>query len=107
MVSPAMGDKGQNLLLIIQGLEDSAVWPPSTINAFQDTCKYGNDAHLSLYPSMDHSDVLSASSPEWLSFLRERFEGKTSRGGCKKTVNTPFDASHMAAKLEDSEWQDL
>ncbi|OJJ37009.1 hypothetical protein ASPWEDRAFT_38645 [Aspergillus wentii DTO 134E9] len=97
MVSPAMGSKTEQPLLIVQGLNDTTILPQITINSFHDTCKYGSQAHLSLYPGMDHGDVLTASSPEWTRFLRERFEGKSTSGGCKKTVNAPFDATHMTA----------
>lgn len=99
LVSPAMGNKADQPILIIQGMKDTAVLPQITINAFNDTCEYGNEAQLSLYPDINHGDVLAASSSEWLSFLQERFEGtKSTVGGCKQTVNTPFDASSMVTK---------
>lgn len=95
MASPAMGDKAEQPLLIIQGLQDTTILPQTTINSFHDACEYGTEAHLSLYQGMDHGDLLTASSTEWVRFLRERFEGKNTSGKCNKTVHTPFDATHM------------
>ena len=102
MVSPAMGSKSDQPILLIQGLEDTTILPQTTINSFHDTCEHGNEVHLSLYPGMDHSPVIPASAPEWLGFLRERFEGKNSTGECKKTIHAPFDATHMASERDMS-----
>lgn len=90
-----MGDKAEKPLLIVQGLQDTTILPQININAFNDTCQSGSEAHLSLYQGMDHGDLLTASSPEWLHFLRERFDGKVMSGKCNKTVHAPFDATHM------------
>lgn len=96
MSAPAMGSKGKEPLLIVQGLADTTILPQITIKAFNDTCGFGNEAHLNLYQGIDHGDVLTASSPDWLRFLRERFEGKSTSGECKKTVSGPLDTAHMA-----------
>lgn len=101
MNAPAMGSKGHQPLLIVQGLSDTTILPQITIDAFNDTCQFGNEAHLNLYPGIDHGDILGASSPDWLRFLRDRFEGKNTSGVCKKTVSGAFDATHMA-KLDQS-----
>lgn len=94
--APAMGNKTEQPLLIVQGLADTTILPEATVNSFHDTCKYGSKAHLSLYPGIDHGDLLTASSPEWLRFLHERFEGKNiTGGGCTQTTHAPFDAAHM------------
>lgn len=108
LVSPAMGDNANKPILIVQGMEDTSVLPQISINAFNDTCEYGNEAYLSLYPGIKHRDVIAASAPEWLSFLQERFEGtKSTGGGCKQTVNTPFDASNMVINPRNYKVQDL
>ncbi|KAJ6111322.1 Alpha/Beta hydrolase protein [Penicillium sp. IBT 18751x] len=103
MVAPANGSKAEQPLLIIQGLNDTAVLPQITINSYHDTCHHGNEAHLSLYPGMDHSDVLTASSPEWLAFLRALFNNQFSRGKCSKIVRHPFDETHMVTESETTE----
>ncbi|PYI27266.1 hypothetical protein BP00DRAFT_439344 [Aspergillus indologenus CBS 114.80] len=49
----ANGSTAETPMLIVQGLNDTAVLPEITL-------------HMSLYADMDHTDVLTASSPEWL-----------------------------------------
>lgn len=93
--APANGSKAEQPLLIVQGLADTTILPKITVDAYNDTCAFGNEAHLNLYPGMDHGDVITASSADWLRFLRERFEGKSTSGKCQKRVVSPFDASHM------------
>lgn len=108
MAAPAMGDKSEQPLLIIQGLADTTILPKVTVDAFRDACEYGSKAHLSLYANMDHGDVLTASSPQWLRFLRERFEGKNpTSGDCHQTSHGPFDPIHMATLNQSSIILDL
>lgn len=107
MNAPAMGAKAEQPLLVVQGLADTTILPQITVNAYNDTCGFGNEAHLNLYPGIDHGDVITASSPDWLRFLRERFEGKSTSGECKKTVSGPFDPAHMATLNQSSIILDL
>ena len=100
MVAPANGDKAREPMMIIQGLNDTAVLPQTTINSFKDTCRYGNEAHLRLYPGMDHSDVLTASAPEWLAFIDGRFAGRKTTRNCTTITHPPFDAAHMVTDPE-------
>ncbi|KNG91055.1 hypothetical protein ANOM_000737 [Aspergillus nomiae NRRL 13137] len=100
MVAPANGDKAGEPMMIIQGLNDTAVLPQTTINSFKDTCRYGNEAHLRLYPGMDHSDVLTASAPEWLAFIDGRFAGRKTTRNCTTITHQPFDAAHMVTDPE-------
>lgn len=107
MNAPALGAKAETPLLIVQGLADTTILPEITVKAYNDTCGFGNEAHLNLYPGIDHGDVITASFPDWLRFLRERFEGKSTSGECRKTVSGPFDAAHMAALNQSSIILDL
>lgn len=107
MVAPANGSKAEQPLLIIQGLNDTAVLPQITINSYHEACRHGNEAHLSLYPGMDHSDVLTASSPEWLAFLRALFNKSFSTGKCRKVIHQPFDEIHMVTESETADLTSL
>ncbi|OGM48462.1 hypothetical protein ABOM_003412 [Aspergillus bombycis] len=100
MVAPANGDRAGEPMMIIQGLNDTAVLPQITISSFKDACRYGNEAHLRLYPGMDHSDVLTASSPEWLAFIDGRFASWKTTGNCSTITHQPFDAVHMVTDPE-------
>jgi pimeloyl-ACP methyl ester carboxylesterase len=103
MMSPANGSSATQPILIIQGGNDTAVLPQITIESYHDACQFGNEAHLRLYPGMDHSDVLTASSPEWLSFLQDRFTNKRSIGTCTRITRHPFDSAHMFTESEVSQ----
>ncbi|KAB8223483.1 Alpha/Beta hydrolase protein [Aspergillus novoparasiticus] len=103
MVAPANGDNAGEPMMIIQGLNDTAVLPQITVSSFKDACRYGNEAHLRLYPGMDHSDVLTASSPEWLAFIDGRFAGWKTPGNCSTITHQPFDAAHMVTEPEAAE----
>ncbi|KAB8077657.1 Alpha/Beta hydrolase protein [Aspergillus leporis] len=103
MVAPANGGKAGEPMMVIQGLNDTAVLPQITIKSYRDTCRYGNEAHLRLYPGMDHSDVLTASSPEWLAFISNRFTGENTTGRCSTITHKPFDAAHMVTSSEADE----
>ncbi|KAF7596470.1 hypothetical protein BBP40_001342 [Aspergillus hancockii] len=100
MVAPANGDKAGEPMMIVQGLNDTAVLPQITVNSYKDTCRHGNEAHLRLYPGMDHTDVLTASSPEWLAFIDHRFAGENTTGRCSTVTHKPFDAVHMVTSPE-------
>ncbi|KAE8377070.1 Alpha/Beta hydrolase protein [Aspergillus bertholletiae] len=103
MVAPANGDKAAEPMMIVQGLNDTAVLPQITIGSFKDSCLYGNEVHLKLYPGLDHSDVLTAGSPEWLGFLDHRFAGRNTTGNCSTITHRPFDAVHMVTHPEAAE----
>ncbi|KAL2787223.1 Alpha/Beta hydrolase protein [Aspergillus keveii] len=114
LVAPANGDRSSSPLLIIMGMNDTAVLPETTIASFDDTCGFGNEAHLRLYEGMDHTDVMLASAPEWFGFVDEQF-GMPGRArgcpaparGCTRKTYRPFDAEHMVTEAEVDEMQDL
>ncbi|KAF5856672.1 hypothetical protein ETB97_007028 [Aspergillus alliaceus] len=103
LVAPANGAKAREPMMIIQGLNDTAVLHQTTFASFMDTCRYGNEAHLRLYPGMDHSDVLTASSPESLAFINGRFAGRKSTGNYSIITHRPFDAAHVVTDPEAKE----
>ncbi|KAE8389517.1 hypothetical protein BDV23DRAFT_194421 [Aspergillus alliaceus] len=103
LVAPANGAKAREPMMIIQGLNDTAVLHQTTFASFMVTCRYGNEAHLRLYPGMDHSDVLTASSPEWLAFINGRFAGRKSTGNYSIITHRPFNAAHVVTDPEAKE----
>ncbi|KAG7291258.1 hypothetical protein NEMBOFW57_001270 [Staphylotrichum longicolle] len=99
--APAQGVKTSKPMLVIQGANDSVVFPDITDKAYNNSCKTGNAVHLSVYPELDHSAVVGASAPEWLEFINELFSGK-GLSGCATQTIAPFDAEH-ARKPGDTE----
>ncbi|KAA8644205.1 hypothetical protein EYZ11_004666 [Aspergillus tanneri] len=100
-VAPANGAQAAGPVMIVQGLNDTAVLPPITINSYRDACRYGNEMHLRLYKGMDHTDVLTASAPEWLTYISSRFAHPNhTHGECSTATRAPFDAAHMVTSSE-------
>ena len=87
-VAPANGAKAMGPLMIIQGLNDTAVLPEITIDSYDDTCRHGNEAHIRLYEGASHVDVFHTSAPEWLEFIRNQFaqEKGDFRGACSSAT---------------------
>ncbi|KAJ4135450.1 hypothetical protein NW765_009421 [Fusarium oxysporum] len=63
-------------LLVIQGAEDTLVYPDTSEEAFNDTCKEfagSTTAEYRLYPGLGHGAVLPASQQYFLSWIEDRF----------------------------------
>ncbi|KAK1465061.1 hypothetical protein CMEL01_12416 [Colletotrichum melonis] len=73
--APAQGGRASKPLLLVLGEDDTIVSEESGIASFNETCAYGNPVHMSIYPGLDHSAVLTAATPEWLAFFQDRFDG--------------------------------
>ncbi|KAK1479608.1 hypothetical protein CCUS01_04737 [Colletotrichum cuscutae] len=73
--APAQGGRASKPLLLVLGEDDTIVSEESGIASFDETCAYGNPVHMSIYPGLDHSAVLTAATPEWLAFFQDRFDG--------------------------------
>lgn len=87
-VAPANGAKATGPLMVIQGLNDTAVLPEITIDSYDDTCRHGNEAHIRLYKGANHVDVFHKSAPEWLEFVRNQFAQKKGdfHGACSSAT---------------------
>jgi len=87
-VAPANGARAAGPLMIIQGLNDTAVLPEITTDSYDDTCRHGNEAHIRLYEGASHIDVFHASAPEWLEFLSNQFAQKKGNlhGACSSVT---------------------
>jgi pimeloyl-ACP methyl ester carboxylesterase len=79
-------------LLVIQGKEDPIVYPDTSEEAFDDTCKTyakSTTAEYRLYPGLGHGAVLPASQQYFLSWIEDRFNKVSLKKGCKKLTLTP------------------
>ncbi|KAK1493446.1 hypothetical protein CABS01_11615 [Colletotrichum abscissum] len=85
--APAQGGRASKPLLLVLGEDDTIVSEESGTASFDETCVYGNPVHMSIYPGLDHSAVLTAATPEWLAFFQDRFAGKPF-GGCSTLFRT-------------------
>ncbi|OAA56794.1 hypothetical protein ISF_07310 [Cordyceps fumosorosea ARSEF 2679] len=50
-------------VLVVQGLNDTAVLAQSTREVYENACKIGSEVHLVEYMAMEHSPVIAASEP--------------------------------------------
>ncbi|KAJ8118476.1 hypothetical protein OPT61_g565 [Boeremia exigua] len=98
--APAQGDRASRPLLVIQGANDTTVYPSLTLKAYKQACKAGNRIRLSIYPGLEHSPSSGASSPEWLGFIGGLFEGIDMHDCSVETVS-PFDLEHARTPAED------
>lgn len=78
----ALGKRGYEELLVLQGTDDQTVNYNVTEEAYHTACAAGNNVRLSLYPGLDHRPVLTASAPEFLGWLDERFRGVSASQQC-------------------------
>lgn len=85
MYGSGLGKQAQAPMLVVQSTGDHTVPYNVTVTAAKTTCKAGGGypVELSLYPVIDHSTTPGASSPEWLDWLRGRFEGKPHARHCE------------------------
>ncbi|KAF4775297.1 hypothetical protein HER10_EVM0008950 [Colletotrichum scovillei] len=98
--APAQGDRASKPLLLVLGEDDTIVSEESGAASFEETCAYGNPVHMSIYPGLDHSAVLTAATPEWLAFFQDRFAGKALGEGCSNETKIPFDLEHAQRPLD-------
>lgn len=105
--APAQGDRSPAPILVIQGQNDTAVSWTVTQQAYEDSCKFGNEVHLRLFPTQGHRPSLTAGAPEWLAWMDQRFEehanGKTPCGGkkqCTKYTRHPFNLEYVRAPTD-------
>ncbi|KAI9038886.1 alpha/beta hydrolase family protein [Aspergillus affinis] len=103
-VAPGQGAKATGPIMIVQGLNDTAVLPDITVDAYRDTCRHGNEAHLRLYGGLDHSGVFPASAVDWLSFIDDHFtHPNRTCARCSNLIRVPFDPVHMVSAKESDE----
>ncbi|KAJ6012636.1 hypothetical protein N7522_002991 [Penicillium canescens] len=102
--APANGASASKPMMLIQGLADTSVIPQSVIASFEDTCRFGNEVHLRLYPGLDHSATVIASAPEWTSWIDSLFEGKAfpSEGGHYRTAGKCTNITRIPVDLADA-----
>ncbi|KAF2629490.1 alpha/beta-hydrolase [Macroventuria anomochaeta] len=98
--APAQGDKASRPLLVIQGANDTTVFPSLTVKAYEQACEAGNRVRLSIYPGLEHSPLSGASAPQWLEFIDGLFEGRDLHNCSVETVSA-FDLEYARTPAED------
>lgn len=101
--APSMpGTKASGPVLVVQGVNDTAILAETTTQAWEDACSgdSGNQVKLMLYPKQDHSGVITAASPDWLRWVDDRFAGKAANVSCEKVLVQPFDYEYVKAEPE-------
>lgn len=87
-------------ILVVQGVNDTAILAEQTVRSWRDACEGGSEVHLRLYPKQDHSGVVVAAAPDWLRWVDARFAGVDTPGCCTKVTKRPFDYDFVRAELE-------
>ncbi|KAL5593013.1 hypothetical protein FOBRF1_012115 [Fusarium oxysporum] len=96
--APAQGDKASRPLLVIQGANDTTVFPELAIRAYNASCEVGNAVHISIYPELEHSDVFGASAPQWLKFIDGLFRSRQLYH-CRMEPLAPVDSQYASMPL--------
>ncbi|CAD0093359.1 unnamed protein product [Aureobasidium mustum] len=95
----AQGALASMPLLVIQGLNDSAIPPECTRRAYE-KASHANRVRLEEYPRRDHFNVLEASRPTWLKFVRDRFSNKTTDWEMSNHVIHSEDLTTITSSLD-------
>lgn len=99
-MAPASGVKARGPILVVQGVNDTAILAQITEQAWESACASGSEVHLTLYPKQDHSGVITAAAPDWLKWVDQRFAGHSTNGQCSKATKKAFDYENLRAQLE-------
>ena len=84
-------------ILVVQGQEDVSVLPEVVEGSYKASCQSGNDIRLQLYPGLDHTPLIKASTPYFLQWIDDRFGRVKTSGGCSNETIRPFDPANMYA----------
>ncbi|KAF4468370.1 secretory lipase [Fusarium albosuccineum] len=78
-------------MLIVQGENDTVTYAAELEDDFNETCeKYPDSkAELLLYPGLDHDPSFQAGLPDYLAWIKARFDGEEAQKGCKKRTIKP------------------
>lgn len=102
--APGNGAKAHGPVLVVQGVNDTAVLADVTEQVYESACAGGSEIHLLLYPKQDHSGVITAAAPEWLRWVDSQFDSTrrevTATGECTKVTKQPFDYEYVKAEPE-------
>lgn len=86
------GKEAKVPMLVIQSTADQTVPYPVVQKAVDATCAAGGAAvEFSVYQALDHSAAASASAPEWLQWIADRFAGVSASKKCKVTARRALD----------------
>lgn len=96
-MAPASGGRTSAPMLVVQGLNDTAVVPQVTHDSWQQACNDSNEVHLSEYVALDHSPVVVGAAAEWLAWIDARFNGEKASGKCTQVQRLPNDGTNLIA----------
>ncbi|OAR02784.1 hypothetical protein LLEC1_04077 [Akanthomyces lecanii] len=99
-MAPANGGRTSAPMMVIQGLNDTAVVPQVTHDSWQAACDDSNEVHLREYAALDHSPVVVGAAAEWLAWIDARFNGEKTEGKCTQVQRLPYDGANVIAPPE-------
>ncbi|KAJ4142083.1 hypothetical protein NW754_014874 [Fusarium falciforme] len=97
--APGSGRSPQPMM-VIQGLNDTAILPITTRSVWKASCKNGNEVHLREYDGFEHSPTVAASAPEWLEWMGEVFAGKKMAYTCDVKVRAARNKNYVKSSPE-------
>jgi len=83
-------------MLVIQGIADSLVYAVNTRSDFNRTCSAFPESRVSLllHPEVDHLGASMVTVPDYLAWIKDRFDGVEVPEGChtrtKETITNTF-----------------
>lgn len=77
------GVSGKTPLLIMQGTDDTLVWPAVTVQFVRAACRTGAPVSFVTLPRKTHGGSAKASTPIAIGWINDRFDGKRSPSNCR------------------------
>lgn len=74
-------------LLVVAGEADRTVSIASMRTVVQKACRRGISLEFRIYPGLDHDSVMDRSTPDFLSWIRDRLAGKAVAQGCSESAS--------------------
>ncbi|KAG9942018.1 hypothetical protein KCU85_g9381, partial [Aureobasidium melanogenum] len=98
--APKQGTKTHHPILVVQGINDTAILAETTVSSYHAACQTGSEIHLMLYAKQDHSGVLTTGAVDWLKWIEQRFSGISTSGRCDGIEKKAFDYAYVRAAPE-------
>jgi alpha-beta hydrolase superfamily lysophospholipase len=77
------GVSGKTPLLIVQGTDDTLVWPAVTVQFVRAACRTGAPVSFVTLPRKTHGGSGRASTPIAIGWINDRFSGKRAPSNCR------------------------
>ncbi|RSL59375.1 hypothetical protein CEP54_007310 [Fusarium duplospermum] len=89
-------------MLVIQGENDTLTYTEELEEDFDKTCQEYPESRVEmlLYPGLDHDPLFQASLPDYLAWIKARFDGEEAQSGCRKRTVKPANSRSSITQLD-------